>query len=320
MQLTRAVFLDFASIHPRDLDVSVLHEVLPEWRLRDNTPPAEVAAALADADVVVSNKVVLNAGILARARQLKLICVAATGVNNIDLVAAQKYGIVVCNARGYATPSVVQHVFAMLLSLTTRLEQYQRAVYSGDWSRSAFFCLLGHPVRELRGLTMGIVGYGELGQAVASVAQAFGMHVLVAQRDNHDDREGRIELQALLPQVDVLSLHCPLNADTHGLIGADELALMKPDAVLINTARGGLVDEVALVEALQQGRLGAAGIDVIACEPPPLDYPLLQQRLPNLLVTPHTAWASRDARQRVLREVALNIAACRRGAPRNQVL
>jgi len=319
MALRKAVFLDFASVHPADLDVSPLHRVMPDWQLRDNTRSDQVAAVLADADVAVVNKVVLNADNLAAAKNLKLICAAATGVNNIDLVAAKNLDITVCNARGYATASVVQHVFAMLLALTTRLEEYQRDVYSGDWSRSEFFSLLNHPVRELQGLVMGIVGYGELGRAVASMAQAFGMKILVARRNAADCRPDRLDLHTLLPQVDVLSLHCPLTAENAGLIGATEIELMKHDAVLINTARGGLVDEAALLAALQQGRLAAAGIDVIEREPPPPDYPLLQQRLPNLIVTPHTAWSSRNARQRVLHEIALNIEAFVQGQPRNQV-
>ncbi len=319
MALNKGVFLDLASIHPADLDLSGLQASLPEWQLRDSTHADEVASAIEHADVVVVNKVVLNADNLSAAKNLKLICAAATGVNNIDLVTAKNTGIVVCNARAYATASVVQHVFALLLSLTTKLEQYQQDVFNGHWSRSEFFCLLDHPVRELQGLTLGIVGYGELGRAVAAVAQAFGMNVLIAKRDAADMRDGRLDLHALLPQVDVLSLHCPLTAENHGLIGTDEIALMKKDAVLINTARGGLVDEAALLEALQQDRIGGAGLDVIEREPPPADYPLLQQRLPNLIITPHTAWSSRNARQNVLHEIVLNIEAFLRGQPRNKV-
>ncbi len=319
MQLSHAVFLDFASVHPDDLDVSVLEHVIPNWQWRNNTRAEDVADAIAAADLVVVNKVVLNAHHLASAKNLKLICAAATGVNNIDLAAATDAGISVCNARAYATPSVVQHVFALLLALTTRLQQYQHDVHSGHWSQSEFFCLLDHPIRELQGLTLGIVGYGELGKAVARVAQAFGMKVLVAKRDAGDTRPGRVELHTLLPQLDVLSLHCPLTEDTRGLIGKDELAMMKPDAVLINTARGGLVDEVALLDALVNKRLGGAGLDVLEHEPPPADYFMLQQQLPNLIITPHTAWASRQARQRVLEEIALNIEAFNNGSVRNRV-
>jgi glycerate dehydrogenase len=319
VKLDKAVFLDLASIHPDDLDVACLDRVVPQWQWRDNTADDGVAAAIADADVVVVNKVVLGERNLAQAKDLKLICAAATGVNNIDLAAARRQGIVVCNARAYATPSVVQHVFALLLSLTTRLAQYQHDVHSGVWSRSTFFSLLDHPVRELQGLTLGVIGYGELGRAVAKIAEAFGMKVLLARRDVNDTRKGRLDLHELLPQVDVLSLHCPLTAATRGMIGAEQISLMKNDAVLINTARGGLVDEAALLTALINNQLGGAGIDVLECEPPPSDYPLLQQQLPNLILTPHTAWASREARQRVLQEVADNIAAFKAGEQRNVV-
>jgi len=214
---------------------------------------------------------------------------------------------------------VVQHVFALLLTLLTRLDAYRRDVARGRWSASEFFCLLDHPIRELRGMTLGIVGYGELGRAVADMARAFGMEVRIAKRDAGDRRLGRVDLQQLLPQVDVLSLHCPLTAATQGLIGASQLALMKADAIVINTARGGLVDESALLEALQQGRLGGAALDVLAQEPPPATHPLLTAGLENLIITPHTAWASREARQRVLQEVADNIVAFARGEPRNRV-
>jgi glycerate dehydrogenase len=214
----------------------------------------------------------------------------------VDLDAAARRGIAVCNIRRYATPSVVQHVFALLLSLTRHLSDYQRAVQSGAWQRSGQFCLLDYPIRELGGLTLGIVGYGELGQAVAATAeQAFGMRVLIAQRPGGSAEPGRLPLQQLLPQVDVLSLHCPLTPETRGLIGAEELALMKPDALLINTARGGIINEGALAAALLTGRLGGAGIDVLATEPPGSDSPLLQQPIPNLIVTPHIAWASRQS-------------------------
>ena len=317
--LKHAVFLDFASVHPQDLDVSALKAVIPHWQWRDNTRAEDVADAIADADVVVANKVVLNAQTLAQAKNLKLICAAATGVNNIDLVAAGKAGIVVSNARAYATASVVQHVFALLLALTTKLEQYQADVHNGQWSRGEFFCLLDYPVRELQGLTLGIVGYGELGKAVANVAKAFGMRVLIAKRNAADTRSDRMALHELLPQLDVLSLHCPLTDETRGLIGKEELALMKPDAVLINAARGGLVNEVALLDALENKRLGGAGLDVLEREPPPADYFLLQQQLPNLIITPHTAWASRQARQRVIEEVVLNIEAFNNGSVRNRV-
>lgn len=319
MSLSLAVFLDFASIHPDDLDVTCLSGMSLDWRWRDNTAEAEIADAIAEAEVVITNKVVLSERDLLQAKNLKLICAAATGVNNIDVVAAKKRGIIVSNVQAYATPAVVQHVFTLLLALTTRLEQYQQDVFNGNWSRSEFFCLLDYPIRELQGLTLGIVGYGELGRSVAKLAQCFGMKVLIAKRNKEDVREGRLDLHDMLPRVDVLSLHCPLTADTYGLIARQELALMKADALLINTARGGLVDEAALLDALRENRLGGAGLDVLEREPPPTDSPLMHNKPDNLIITPHTAWASRESRQRLINEVAKNIAAYQQGQPRNTV-
>ncbi len=319
MSISSAVFLDRASVYPDDLDLNALQQSVAHWQWLDNARGNEITRAVARVDVVVSNKVVLDASVLAQAEKLKLICVAATGTNNVDLAAAREKNIVVCNVRAYATASVVQHVFSLLLALTRKLPAYQQAVSAGRWVQSEFFCLLDFPIRELQGLTLGIVGYGELGQAVAKLAEAFGMKVLIARRNRQDHREGRIDLHKLLPQVDVLSLHCPLTADNKGLIGEKELSLMKPDALLINTARGGLVDEKALLQALQENRLGGAGLDVLAQEPPAADFFLLQQSSPNLIITPHIAWASRQARQRLVDEIANNILAYKRGEARNTV-
>ena len=313
------VFLDRDTVDRSDLDLAALLGSLPDWRLHTYTRPDQLVERLAEATVAVSNKVRLDAAAFASAPQLRLVCVAATGTNNVDLDAAQRHGVTVCNARGYATPSVVQHVYALILALTTRLPEYQRDVASGRWQASPYFCLLDHPIRELAGRTLGIVGYGELGSAVAQVATAFGMSVLIAQRAGGAAKAGRFALTELLPQVDVLSLHCPLTPQTRGLIGAQELALMKPDALLINTARGGLVDEAALAEALRSGKLGGAGIDVLSEEPPHHDNPLLSSRIPNLIVTPHIAWASREARQRVIDAIAANIRAFLAGTPVNVV-
>jgi glycerate dehydrogenase len=313
------VFLDRDTVDRSDLDLAALLGVLPDWRLHTYTRPEQLAERLAEATVVVSNKVRLDAAAFAAAPQLRLVCVAATGTNNVDLDAAQRHGVTVCNVRGYATPAVVQHVYALMLALTTRLNDYQRDVANGRWQSSPYFCLLDHPIRELAGRTLGIVGYGELGSAVARVATAFGMSVLIAQRAGSAAQAGRIALAEILPQVDVLSLHCPLTPQTRGLIGAQELALMKADALLINTARGGLVDEAALAVALRSGKLGGAGIDVLSEEPPRHDNPLLAGHIPNLIVTPHIAWASREARQRVIDAIAANIRAFLAGAPVNVV-
>ena len=318
--INTGVFLDLDSIDRDDLDLSKLNATVDNWHWHGLVEQGDLPAALEDADVVVSNKVVLTEEHLAGARRLKLVCIAATGTNNIDLEAAGRHDIAVCNVSGYATQSVVQQVFTLLLVLTTRFNVYNAAVKRGDWSRSRFFCLLDYPIRELAGRTIGIVGYGHLGKAVAGIAEAFGMQVLLAKRDAADQRSDRIALHELLPQVDVLSLHCPLTESNRGLIGADELALMKQDAVLINTARGGLVDEQALIEALQNGRIGGAGLDVLEIEPPPAGYPTTRADLPNLLITPHTAWASAESRQRLLDEIALNIQAFKAGHVRNRVV
>lgn len=315
----RGVFLDRLTLDRGDIDFTPLVAVLPEWTFHDFSAEAEVAERIAEASVAVSNKVMLNAEALRQARALKLICISATGTNNVDLVAARALGITVCNVRSYATASVVEHVFALMLALTRRLPAYAATVTEGAWQRSERFALLDFPIAELHGKTLGIVGYGELGRAVARVAEAFGMRVLVAARAHAASGPGRLPLHALLPQVDVLSLHVPLTAETTDLIGAAELALMKPGALLINTARGGIVNEPALVEALRAGRLGGAGVDVLTVEPPRGGHILLEANIPNLIVTPHIAWASGEARQRLVREVAANIAAFLQGTPRNVV-
>lgn len=305
----RGVFLDSGSINPAELDLSSWRDLVEEWAWHDSTAPQDVGARIADADIVVSNKVVLTRAHLEAAAQLRLICVAATGTDNIDLDAARARNIAVCNVRGYATPSVVQHVFTLILVLRGHLLDYCAALRDGAWSRSPHFSLLQFPLRELAGSTLGIVGYGELGRAVAGVARAFGMHVAVAGlpgRANSGEVK-RVPLGALLSQADVLSLHCPLTPQTRNLIDARALGRMRNDAILINTARGGIVDERALIDALLWRQLGGAGIDVLTVEPPPADHPLLRAGIPNLLVTPHIAWACRESRQRLVDAIASNI-------------
>lgn len=315
------VFLDRDSLDMGDLDFSRLEQSLPNWRMYPQSMPGSVADRLQHAAVVVSNKVVLDADALAAAKDLKLICVAATGTNNVDLDAAARLGIPVSNVRAYGTASVSQHVFSLITALSNNLMAYDRAVRAGRWQDSEQFCLMDYPIRELAGQVMGIVGYGELGRAVARLAEAFGMQVLISARPGQavEPGSGRVPLQELLGRVDVLSLHCPLTEETRGLIGAAELALMKPDALLINTARGGLVDEAALVSALRAGRLGGAGFDVLTVEPPRQGNPLLAGDIPRLLLTPHIAWASRESRQRLLDQVADNIRAYLAGQPQNIV-
>jgi len=314
-----AVFLDWESVDNQDLDATCLRNLPVDWTFQAATTSGQLASHLRGQQIVVSNKVVLDAATIRAADDLQLICVAATGTNNIDLQVASERHIPVCNVRAYATPSVVQHVFMLMLNLLRRLPEYQQALHSGRWQQSAHFCFLDYTIEELTGKTLGIVGFGELGQAVAHMAEQFGMRVLVAQRLHGESLAGRVPLTELLSQVDVLSLHCPLSEETRGLIGAYELGLMKPSAILINTARGGIVDEPALLDALRHGRLAGAGMDVLHSEPPQQGNILLETGLPNLIVTPHIAWASRQARQRLIDGVAQNIHGFLSGQPQNQV-
>lgn len=315
----KAVFLDHASLDQQDLDFSALQALFSELTLYPQTEADQVLARIAQVEVVISNKVVLNAETLAQCPDLKLILISATGTNNVDLAQAERQGIVVCNCQGYGTAAVAQHTLALMLALSTSLVQYDQAVRRGDWSRSAQFCLLDYPIVELAGKTLGIVGYGELGQAVAKLARAFEMKVIVAGLPNRPQSDGRIALEQLLPQVDFLSLHCPLTEQTRNLIDADALAAMKPTARLINCARGGIVDEQALAVALQQGQIAAAAMDVLAVEPPPADHVLLQGNIPNLIITPHSAWGSVDARQRIVQQMRENTLAFQQGQPIRQV-
>lgn len=303
----KTVLLDLRTLDQDDLDISGLRDASDQFDSYEYTSPDQVAERISGAEIAITNKVVLKREHFESTPTLKLICVAATGTNNIDIEAATEAGISVMNVTGYATPSVVQHVFALITALNTRLFDYAKSIEAGEWQRSDSFCLLDHPITELSGKVLGIVGHGDLGAGVEVVGRAFGMEVLVAQRPGGPATEGRLPLAELLPQVDVLSLHIPLAENTSNLIGAAEFDLMKPDSLLINTARGGVVDENALVDALKSGSIGGAGVDVLSVEPPVDGNPLLEKGIPNLIVTPHIAWASRGARQRLLDGVARNI-------------
>ncbi len=301
----QAAVLDFATLSSGDIDTTPLDRAAPGIVYYDVTPPDLLAQRLAGQQVAVINKVRIDAETIAACPALKLISLAATGTDNVDLAAAREAGIAVTNIRAYCTASVVQHVFALILGLTQQLKNYEAELKAGAWRDSPQFCMLGYPIRELAGKRFGIVGHGELGGAVAVAARAFGMEVCIARRPGSDDsRPGRLPLHILLATSDIVSLHCPLNGATENLIGAAELELMKDDALLINTARGGLIDSAALVDALQAGKLGGAGIDVLRREPPVDGDPLLDVDLDNLIVTPHIAWAAREARQRALEQIA----------------
>ena len=315
----RGVFLDLGTVSNGDLDTGALTSALPGLAIHEQTPQEQVAGRIAGCEVVLLNKCRITRGMMAVNPQLKLVALTATGVDNVDVAAAREHGIGVANLRDYCTPSVVQHVFATLLSLTHHLSRYDHFARSGEWSRAGQFSAFPFPIRELRGRVMGIVGYGALGRGVARMAEAFGMQVRVANRPGGEREPGRLDLGELLPVADVLSLHCPLTPATRGLIGRDELALMKPDAVIINTARGALVDAAALADALRAGRLGGAAIDVLEREPPVDGNPLLDPAIPDLVVTPHVAWAARESRQRCLDELAANVQAFLRGERRNRV-
>jgi glycerate dehydrogenase len=316
----RAVFLDFGTVSSGDLDTGPLERVVPGIVIHDQTAPADVPAHVAGFEAVFTNKSVIDRATIAANPQLRLVVLTATGVDNVDLAAAGEQGVAVCNLRDYCTPSVVQHVFAMLLALTHRLADYGALVASGRWQQAGQFSVFPYPIRELQGRVFGIVGFGALGRATAEVARAFGMRVEVANRPGGAAVAGRRDLDDLLPGLDVLSLHCPLTDATRGLISRERLARMKPDAVLINTARGALVDTKALAEALNTQRLGGAGIDVLEREPPPADHPLLDRSIPNLSITPHIAWAARESRQRCLDELARNVAEFLAGGRRNRVI
>ncbi|UFH48644.1 2-hydroxyacid dehydrogenase [Pseudomonas sp. KNUC1026] len=301
-----AVFLDHSSLDLGDLDMAPLREAFSELTLHPGSEPAQAAERLAGAQVAITNKVPITAEVLAANPQLKLILVSATGTNNVDLAAARAQGISVCNCQGYGTPAVAQHTLMLLLALATSLPQYQQAVAQGKWQQARQFCLLDFPIVELEGKTLGLLGHGELGSAVARLAEAFGMTVLIGQLPNRPAREGRLPLNELLPRVDALTLHCPLNEHTRDLIGAHELALLKPGSFVINAGRGGLVNEQALADALRSGHLGGAATDVLTTEPPTHGNPLLAPDLPRLIVTPHSAWGSREARQRIVGQLAEN--------------
>ncbi|MCV4264633.1 2-hydroxyacid dehydrogenase [Pseudomonas capsici] len=315
----RAVFLDHTSLDLGDLDLGELRESFGELVLHDSTSPDQVIERLKGAQVAISNKIMIDADTFAACPELKLVLVTATGTNNVDLAAAREHGVTVCNCQGYGTPSVAQHTLLLLLALATRLPDYQKAVQQGLWQKSSQFCLLDFPIVELEGKTLGLLGHGELGSAVARLAEAFGMRVLLGQIPGRPARADRLPLEQLLPQIDALTLHCPLNEHTRNMIGARELQLLKPQALVVNTARGGLIDEQALADALRNGHLGGAASDVLSVEPPVSGNPLLADDIPRLIITPHSAWGAREARQRIVSQLVENTRAFFAGAPKRVV-
>lgn len=322
MNPPRIVFLDAATYG----DIS-LKQFTDLWNctIHEVTTPAETIDRLAGCTIAVVNKVAIDHTVLSapETSELQLIAVAATGTDNIDREAAKARGVTVCNVPGYATRSVAQFTMALILELATRAGRYSHAVEIGEWQKSPVFSLLTYPTTELAGKKLGIIGYGNIGRAVAKMAQGFGMGILVAARPGAADPvpRGRMPVPEILRQADIVSLHCPLTPQTKNLIDEESLNSMKSTAFLINTARGALVDEAALLRALREKRLAAAALDVISEEPPASNHPIVAatRELENLWVTPHTAWSAREARERLLDEVEKNICAFLNGKNRNVI-
>jgi len=314
------IVLDGHTLNPGDLSWDEL-KALGVCEIFDRTPPAEVAARAVNAEIAITNKAVLHRAQIEAMPRLKYIGVTATGYNVVDVEAAKERGIIVTNVPTYGTRSVAQHTFALLLELTQHVGHHAQTVRDGRWVRSEDWCYWDKPLVELDGLTMGIVGYGRIGHATAKLAEAFGMKVITSasgsgRKPEHD--VAVVDLDYLFRESDVVSLHCPLTPETKNLVNARRLAHMKPTAFLINTSRGPLVDEVALAEALNSGRIAGAALDVLSSEPPSADNPLLSAK--NCLITPHNAWAMRAARARLMKTAVDNVRAFLSGKPQNVVV
>ena len=315
--MERIVFLDRNS-----LQADIRRPGFPhEWRDYPATLAAQVTERLRDATIAISNKVPLTAESISPLKNLKMIAVCATGTNNVDLDYCRAHGITVTNIRNYAVHSVPEHVFMMILALRRNLIGYCVDVHNGLWQASGQFCLFTHPIIDLHGSVLGVIGRGALGKAVAKLGEAFGMRVLIAEHKAAAPvRPGYTLFDTVLAESDVITLHCPLTPATHHMIGQAEFKKMRRDALLINTARGGLVDETALAGALRQGEIGGAGFDVLTVEPARAGNPLLELDLPNFILTPHVAWASRNAMQIMADQLIDNIEAFVRGALQNRVV
>ena len=316
MNLLHIVVLDRDTLVNRPFDFDFPHTLSSYG----TTEAHETLERIRGADIVITNKVVISAQVFAENPQLKLVAVTATGVNNVDVEAAKQNGTAVCNIRAYGNESVAEHAFMMMITLMRNLPAYQRDVAAGLWENSPFFCHLGAPMRDLNGKTLAIFGRGNIGKTLATYAQAFKMNVVFAEHKNAQSvRDGYVSFDEAIRSADVVSLNCPLTPQTANMIGEAELQQMKPGAILINCGRGGLVDEAALVAALKYGQIGGAGFDVLTQEPPRDGNPLLKARLPNLIVTPHIAWASQEAANRLFDILLDNINRFVAGNPQNLV-
>ncbi|MET3543561.1 glycerate dehydrogenase [Paenibacillus favisporus] len=315
------VVLDGQTLNPGDLSWDELGK-LGSVTVYERTPAGLIQERIGNAEMVLTNKTPLTREVLEAAENLRYVGVLATGYNVVDIEAAAARGITVTNVPAYGTESVAQFVFALLLELCHQIGRHGDSVRSGDWAKAVDFSYTLTPQIELWGKTMGIVGYGRIGRQVARLAEAFGMRVLVSGRPGKADGDEdsgvrRVPLEQLLAESDVVSLHCPLTAETEGLINRERLALMKPSAFLINTARGGLLQEQDVADALNEGRLAGAALDVLAAEPPAADHPLVHA--PRCIITPHMAWAAVEARERLMSIAAGNVAAFLEGRPVNTV-
>ena len=311
----RIVILDGLTTNPGDVSWEPL-ERLGSLTVFDRTAPGDVVARAVDADAILTNKAIVGREQIAALPQLKYVGVLATGFNIVDVAAARERGIPVCNVPEYSTPNVVQAAWALILELANRVGHHDRTVHEGHWAACHDFCYWHGELVELAGRTLGIVGHGRIGRGVATVGRAFGMRVIHHRRQGGGD-PACVDLDTLFRESDVVSLHCPLTPETKGLVDARRLAMMKPTAFLVNTARGPLVDEAALAAALNAGQLAGAAVDVLSVEPPPASNPMLTAK--NCVITPHVAWATRDARRRLIDVTAANLAAFAVGQPQNVV-
>ena len=312
------VVLDGYCLNHGDLDWSAF-EALGSFNVYDRTPYDKIVERMGSAEIMITNKCIIDEGVLEKLENLRYIGVLATGYNNIDVSACKRRGIVVTNVPSYSTESVVQSVFGLILELYIGIGSQSASVKSGDWAKAPDFCYYPVGLRELSGKTLGIIGYGSIGRRVKEVALAFGMKVIVNTRTKRVPEDGfrYVTREELFSESDIVTLHCPLTDENKGMINSAAISLMKPGAIIINTARGGLIVSSELCEALKTGRIAGAGLDVAECEPPAADDPLIAQ--PNVIVTPHTAWATHEARERLMKKAALNLEAFLKGTPLNVV-
>jgi len=309
----KIVILDGSAVKQKDLNFDTLKD-FGEVTCYDRTAREQTIERIADAEVVLTNKVLIDKAVLDACKNIRLVCVLATGYNVVDCPYARSKNVVICNVPSYGTDSVAQHTFALILTLCSRTDLHAQSVRGGDWVKSTDFCYCVSPLTELKGKTLGIIGFGEIGRAVKKIAEAFGMRVLV---NNRSKVRGGVDKETIYKESDIITLHCPLNEENAKMLHTDAIKIMKKTAFIINTARGGLVDEDAVAKALNEGKIAGFAADVLSSEPPKKDNPLLTAK--NCIITPHIAWASLDARSRLLNITKENIKAFLKGKPINVV-